>query len=99
MYVDDILGIGDCKTVEKAIRNTRRLEDKQFRFSRNKSKYMVIIIIRNYIGKIEEIKESVKEGIIERTDEYKYLGWWFSEVNNIKRQLHETKSRNGYMAR
>ena len=39
MYVDDILGIGDCKTVEKVIRNTRRLEeDKKFRFSRKKIK-------------------------------------------------------------
>ena len=31
----------------------------------------------------------MKEGIIERTDEYKYLGWWFSEANNIRRQLHD----------
>ena len=39
VYVDDILGIGDCKTVEKVIRNTRRLEEaKKFRFSRKKSK-------------------------------------------------------------
>ena len=36
--VDDILEIGDCKTVEKVIRNTRRLgEDKKFRFSRGKN--------------------------------------------------------------
>ena len=39
VYVDDILGIGDCKTVEKVKRNSRRLEeDKKFRFSRNKIK-------------------------------------------------------------
>ena len=37
VYVDDILGIGDCKTVEKVIRNSRRLEeDNKFRFSRRK---------------------------------------------------------------
>ena len=30
------------------------------------------------------IKESMKEGIIEMTYEYKYLGWWFSEANNIR---------------
>ena len=40
----------------------------------------------------------MKEGIIERTDKYKYLGWWFCEANNIKR-LHEIKSRSGYMVR
>ena len=41
VYVDDILGIlvGDCKTVEKVIRNSRRLEeDKKFRFSGKKIK-------------------------------------------------------------
>ena len=43
VYVDDILEIGDCKTVEKGIRNTRRLEeDNKFRFSIKKSKYMII---------------------------------------------------------
>ena len=36
VYVDDIFGIGDRKTVENVIRNTRRLEeDNKFRFSRN----------------------------------------------------------------
>ena len=39
VYVDDILGIGDCKTVEKVIRNTRRLEEEEkFRFNRKKIK-------------------------------------------------------------
>ena len=39
VYVDDILGIGDCKTVEKVIRNSRRIEeDKKFRFIRKKIK-------------------------------------------------------------
>ena len=55
------------------------------------------MVIKSGNGKIEEIKESVKEGIIERTDEYKYLGWWFSEANNIRRQLHDIKSRSDYM--
>ena len=35
-------------------------------------------------GKIEEIKESMNEGIIERTDAYTYLECWFSETNNIR---------------
>ena len=57
------------------------------------------MVIKSGKGNIEEIKESVKEAIIERIDEYKYLGWWFSEANNIRRQLHEIKSRSGYMVR
>ena len=93
VYVDYILGTGDYKTIEKVIRNTRRLEeDKKFRFSRKKSKYKVI---KSGERKFEEVKESLKEGNIERTDEYKYLGWWFSKANNIRRQLHEIKSRSG----
>ena len=99
MYVDGILGIGDCKIVEveNVIRNSRRLEEgKKLRFSRKKSKYMVI---KSGKVKIEEIKESVNERIIERIYEYNYLGWWFCKANNIRRQLHEIKSRSGYMIR
>ena len=53
------------------------------------------MVIKSGKGKIEDMKESVKEGIIERTDEYKY----FSEANTIRRQLHEIKSRSSYMVR
>ena len=57
------------------------------------------MVIKSRNGKTEEIKESVKEGIIQRTDDYTYLGWWFSDTNNIRIQLHEIKSRSGYMVR
>ena len=61
MYVDYILGISDCKTVEKVIRNTRRLEkDNKFRFSILKNqKYMVI---NRGQGNIEEIKKISERG-------------------------------------
>ena len=74
----------DLRTTEKV--KIRLEEDNKFRFSRKKSKYMVI---KSGKGKVEEIKKSVKEGIIKRTDKYKYLGWWFCEANHIRRQLHE----------
>ena len=64
--------------------------------SSTKPKYMVI---KSGKGKIEEIKDSVKEGITEKTAEYKYLGWGFNEANNIRRQLYEITSRSGYMVR
>ena len=44
-------------TAKQLTRNSIRLEDKKFRFSRKKSKYMVI---KSGKGKIEEIKESVR---------------------------------------
>ena len=41
----------------------------------------------------------MKEVIIERTFEYKYLGRWFRDANNIRRQLYKIKGRSGYMVR
>ena len=55
--------------------------------------------IKSGKGKIVEIKRISEREIIERTDEYKYLGWWFNEANNIRKQLHEIKTRIGYMVR
>ena len=43
------------------------------------------MVIKSGKGKIEEIKESVQEGITERIDEYKYLGWSCSKASNIRR--------------
>ena len=57
------------------------------------------MVIKSGKGKIEVVEESVKEGIIERIDKYKYLGWWFSEASNIRRQIQEIKSRSGYIVR
>ena len=54
MYVDDILGICNCKTVENVIRNSGRLDEDKFRYNKENSKYMVI---KSGKGKIEEIKD------------------------------------------
>ena len=57
VYVDDILGIGDCKTVENIIKNTRRLEeDKKFSFSRKNLNIWMIYQIKE--GFYEEIQKS-----------------------------------------
>ena len=43
VYVDDILGVGNKDTVEKAIKNTSIMEQRRkFKFNPKKSKYMVI---------------------------------------------------------
>ena len=56
MCVDGILGIGDCKTVERVIRNSRRLEeDKKFRFSRNKNQ-MIYQIKGGFYDEIQKSK-------------------------------------------
>ncbi len=97
VYVDDILGIGNQATVQNVIRNTRQMEvEKKFKFSRKKSKYMVV---NSGKEKLQIIQESIKEGMIERTTEYKYLGWWFNEENSAKTQLIELESKLDYMIR
>ena len=90
VYVDDILGIGDRLTV---IENTRIKEEK-FKFIKKKSKYMVI---KSGKDKEEKVNERIKDGEIEKTDEYKYLGNWINERNNVKRQIKEKKSKLEYM--
>ena len=43
VYVDDILGVGNKDTVEKAIKNTSIMEQRRkFKFNPKKSKYMLI---------------------------------------------------------
>ena len=97
VYVDDILGIGSVKTVERVIRNTREMKvKKKFRFSRKKSKYMMINTGR---VKMNVVNELVKGGEIERTNEYKYVGWWFNEKNNADRQTEELESKLDYMVK
>ena len=97
VYVDDILGVGDISTVEQVIANTHRMEEeKKFMFSKKKSKYMV-----TRKGKDDEqpLRASIKEGMIEKTTEYKYLGMWFTEDNNMFKHLQEVEHKIEYMVK
>ena len=47
----------------------------------------------------EHICGYIKEGEIDRTKKYKYLGWWFNEENNASKQLNELESKIDYMAK
>ena len=61
-----------AKQLKNVIRNTRRLqEDKKFRFIK---KIEIYGYEKAEKEKLKRLKKSVKEGIIVRTDEYKYLG-------------------------
>ena len=97
VYVDDILGVGDVSTMEKVIDNTRKMEDrKKFKFSKKKSKYMVI---KKGKDKKQEVQASINEGVVEETREYKYLGMWFTEDNNMYKHIKEVDCRIEYMVR
>ena len=65
VYVDDLLGVGDISTVEQVIANTHRIEEeKKFKLSKKKSKYLV-----TRKGKDDEqpVRVIIKEGMIEKT--------------------------------
>ena len=97
VYVDEILGVGSNKTIEKTIWNTKKLEEeKKFRFNRKKSKYMVMNTGRE---KEEPVCGEVKDRMIEMINEYKYLGIWFTQNNKLYKQLDENKSRMMIMLR
>ena len=91
VYVDDILGVGNKDTVEKAIKNTSIMEQRRkFKFNPKKSKYMVI---NSGSGQTERIEGSVQEGPIEETNEYKYLGFWITQKHTIMRQIEANKAK------
>ena len=37
------------------------------------------MVINTGHDKLKSVNESINDGEIEKTDEYKYLGWWFNE--------------------
>ena len=43
--------------------------------------------------------ERVKDGEIERTNDYKYLAWWFNKKSNADRQIEKLESKLDYMIR
>lgn len=57
------------------------------------------MIINSGRGEGHKIYQSIKEGEIERTNEYKYLGWWFNQENTAQRQLKEIESKIDYMVK
>ena len=51
VYVDDILGVGNISTVEQVIANTHKMEEeKKFKFSKKKSKYLVLVLVYTQEG-------------------------------------------------
>ena len=45
--------------------------------------------------KMNVVNERVNDGEIERTNEYKYLGWWFNEKNNADGRVGEQARLHG----
>ena len=84
-YVDDIATAGRSEDVEKGIRNCREMEKYKFSYGLNKTKYM--IVMKTGTEPQDEIIGNVKEGKVQKTDEYQYVGLWVNEKGNLSRHL------------
>ena len=92
-YVDDVSTIGEREDIRKGIRNCRQMEKYKFNYSLDKTKYMVI---KTGIEKPELVEEKVKEGVVQETKEYKYVGLYVDEKGTLSTHLDflRGKARN-----
>ena len=86
----DVVGtgaVGTADNIRKGIQNCRRMEiEKKMIYGSKKTKYMVI----NTGKEPEEVtEERVKEGIVQETDIYKYLGMVINKLENLKDHILE----------
>ena len=82
VFMDDIAAVGTADNIRKGIQNCRRMEiEKKMIYGLKKTKYMVINTV---IEPQEVIEERVKEGTVQQTDIYKYLGMLINKLRNLK---------------
>ena len=82
VLMDGIASVETANNIRKAIQNYGRMEiEKKMIYGLNKTKYMVI---KTGKGQEEVIEERVKEGIVQETDIYKYLGLVINKLGNLK---------------
>ena len=92
VFMDDIAAVGTADNIRKGIQNCRRMEiEKKMMYGLKKTKYMVI-----NTGKEPEevIEERVKEGIVQETDIYKYLGMVINKSGNLKDHILELNKKS-----
>ena len=87
VFMDDIPVVETADDIRKGIQNCRRMKiEKTVVHGLKKTKYMVI-----NPGKEpkEVIEERVKEGIVQETDIYRYLGMVINKSGNLKDHILE----------
>ena len=88
VFMDDIATAGKAEHIRKGIKNCARMEkEKKISFGLKKTKYMIVKTGR------EEINETVKAGIIQRTDKCKYLEMTISTYGQLTEHIKELNSR------
>ena len=91
VFVDDVMSAGTAEEIRSAIRNFAEMEKrKKFTYGLKKTKYMIMKTGRE---KEEKIEENVKEGVVEETDEYKWLGLLLSKEGNLLLHIKNKKKK------
>ena len=85
-FVDDLGSFGEGHVVKSVMERCPVMEkEKMWEFSIDKSKWMCLKNSRS--EKVEEMDIEVKQGMIQQTLEYKYLGNWINDKGNLERHL------------
>ena len=95
-YIDDIASIGSWQAIVETIKGCSLMEQYKFmEFSLEKTKWMRMLL--QYGSRvIEQIEESIGQGVVQPTDIYKYVGNWLNNKGNMDTQLEkmEVKAKN-----
>ena len=86
-------GLGSIETIEKIGRNLGRMEERRkFKFTLDKSKYMIVKTER----KKTQCKPKIylKDGQMKECTEYTYLGNIISSNDNIGKQLDARRTKS-----
>ena len=82
--VDDVLTVEEGQDIRNGIRYCKEMEKFKFSYGLIKAKYM---IIHNGKNNPEIIDEQVKQGSVEETKEYPYVGLWINQSGNLSSHL------------
>ena len=94
IYVDDIEAIGSKRVIEVAGENLKKMEEaKGFTFGIGNGKTQYMVINNRGKKKTTEVEIKLKNGIVTKTKEYKYLGNWLDERGTMERQLQEMETK------
>ena len=93
IYVDDIMGAGSRRHIEKIGKCLGEMERKKkytFNVGNGNSHYMVIKTGRD---KIENVEIEVEKGMIETTEWYKYLGNVLTSEGTVEGQIKKVRNK------
>ena len=96
-FVDDINGSGSRRFIQEVIGNCKKKEDKKlWEFSIEKSNWMCV---KNRKKEVPAIEGEIKQGKVQQTKVYKFLGNYVNEKGNMDDQLKDMEKKAVNVAR